>query len=366
MYRLPIPFRPFLALAGFLVLASCLLSCRPASAQHVEEIVDAFAEQTDFDGVVLVAGSDTARVARAYGWADIENEVATSMDTRYQLGSISKWVSTLVVLRLADEGALDLDMPIETYLPDVAEETGRRVTLHHLLTHTSGVPNDFVTAYAEDPAMLSEAISQDEAVRRYASGDLLFAPGSRFDYSHSNWILVQAIVERVTGQSFEESIARWVTGPLGLDDTGVFSGAFSSVPRSAVGYESLEPVPVRMSVTLPEYALCMGGIYSTAADLLALMNGVYGGAVLSEDSMDRLTSVVVEEEGYAYGGRVRGMDLGGQTETVVWLTGSNGPFKSRISRVLADGLTIITLSNTGTSPEETGEFSERVLEAVYR
>lgn len=348
------------------LLLSCLFlsACVPASAQDYREIIDGFADRAHFNGVILVASDDSVLYAQSYGHADFEGDVPTSMDTRYQLGSISKWISSLVVLKLVDQGTLSLNVPIGTYLPETREGVGRRVTLHHLVTHTSGVPNDFVSAYENDPSMINESLSMNEAVSRYASGDLLFAPGSQFDYSHSNWILVKAIVERTTGQSFEDNVRKLLTEPLGLADTGVFIGTFSSVPRSAFGYETVEPVPERFSISLPEYSVCMGGLYSTAADLLTLLNGLYSGAVLSEDSLYRLTTIAVDGEGYAYGGRVNRMNLGGGAETVLWLTGSNGPFKSRMSRVLTNGLTVITLSNTGTSPEKTGSLTEQVLKSV--
>lgn len=111
-------------------------------------------------------------------------------------------------------------------------------------------------------------------------------------------------------------------------------------------------------------------MYSTAPDLLQLLGALYDGKLLSDDALAKLDTVYWRDEdltcgdkagGYAYGGRVRAMSLSGKAEIVLWHTGSNGPSKGRVSRVLADGLTVITLTNTDTSPEETGALIEAVL-----
>ncbi len=143
----------------------------------------------------------------------------------------------------------------------------------------------------------------------------------------------------------------------------------------APGYEELGPPPVRVDLPAPTYLVAAGGMYSTAPELLAVLDALYSGRLLSAASRSALDTVVTEDDdlatsdrpgGYAYGGRVRTMDLGDEPEAVLWHTGSNGPSKARISRVLSDGLTVITLTNAGTSPEETGALTEDVLRVLYR
>ncbi len=278
------------------------------------------------------------------------------------------------MLDLVDEGTLSLTEPIATYLPGVRADVGRRVTLHHLLSNRSGIPNDVVAAYQEDPSVFDAPLSMTEAVRRYASGDLLFEPGSAFDYSLSNWIVVQAIVERVTGATLAENVRQRIARPLGLRHTGAFWEG-SRGADLAPGYEDLGPPPVRVDLPAPEYLVAAGGMYSSAPDLLALLDALYSGRLLSAASRSALDTVVTEDDdlgtddrpgGYAYGGRVRTMALGGEPRRVLWHTGSNGPSKTRISRVISDGLTVITLTNAGTSPEETGALIEDVLGVLYR
>jgi D-alanyl-D-alanine carboxypeptidase len=362
------------AVPGLLLLALVLSGCRgPLNAQDCYAAVDAFVERTDFNGVVLIARGDSVLHAEGYGFEDVEAGLPTRVDTRYEIGSVAKWITALVALHLVDEGALSPTAPVASLLPGYRADTGRRVTLHHLLTNTSGIPDDLRAAYEADPAVLDEPMPTAEAVRRFASGDLQFAPGSRFEYALSNWILVQAIIEQATGQPFEAVVRERVTQPLGLDDTGVFWDG-GPVPHLAPGYEDLDP-PERSDLPAPKYLASAGGIYSTAPDLLALLDAVYGGRLLSEASLQRLDTVYWEDGdlsaggragGYAYGGRVRAMELGRGPEPVLWHTGSNGPSKVRMSRVLADGPTVLTLTNADTSHEATGHFIERALKAECR
>lgn len=363
----------WMLLPTLFLLASLLVGCESISAQDYQKIVDDFADRTHFNGAILIARGDSILYAKAYGYENFEDGVPTRPDTRYEVGSLAKWMTSLVVLKLVDQGKLSLTAPIGTYLPGYREDSGRRITLHHLLTNRSGVPNGLIAAYEANPAALDEPLTTSEAVRRYASGDLLFEPGSRFDYSHSNWILVNAIIERATGATFEENVRTLITRPLRLEDTGVFWDG-SSDPYFAPGYKELEPVPVKEELPAPEYLVCAGGMYSSAPNLLALFNALYGGLLLSEESLAKLDTVYSKDEdltygdhvgGYAYGGRLRAMELGEQVETVLWHTGSNGPSKTRVSSVLSDSLTIITLTNANTSHEETGTLIENVLKSFY-
>lgn len=337
------------------------LACAPVEAQSIDALIDAWAEEVEFTGVVLVGTEDSTLTLRAFGFADQARSAPTTVDTPFQLGSIGKWVSSLTVLRLIDQGLLDLHAPISTYLPSYRHKSRAPVTLHHLLSHTSGVPNDLIAALREDQAVLESEMSTHDAVQRFASGDLLFEPGERFDYSHSNWILVQAIVERATGEPFAAVVDRELVVPLGLANTGIAVGDFDryGVAQSYRLGESTNAS--RNPERAPTFLGAAGGSYSSAPALLILAEAVMSSAFLSDASRRSLNAVYVEDEGYAYGGRVRKMDVGGTSETVLWHTGSNGSSKSRLTRTQITGFTIVTLSNTGAEHDGTGELHEQII-----
>ncbi|MGZ8377098.1 MAG: serine hydrolase domain-containing protein [Gemmatirosa sp.] len=361
------------ALRGLWACAALLLATAgpsPLAAQHASEapvshLLDDFVARHGFNGVVLVAHGDSVVALRASGDADVEHHVRTAVDTRYELGSIAKWIASVVVLKLAEQGKVALDAPITTYLPDHRRDTGARVTLHHLLTHTSGIPNDVVAALRADSMVARASLPAADAVRRYASGDLQFAPGARFDYSHANWVVVRAIVERVTGRSYADVVQSVLWTPLDLTGSGTFVGDFTQRPGSARGYTALTPAPRRRVVPMPDFMAAAGGSYATARDLLALLHGVYGGAVLSPSSLALLNRVYVPAEHYAYGSRVRTLTLGGRATPVAWHAGSNGAFKSLAVRVLADGWTVIVLGNASPDQGAMATLAADVLHAVH-
>lgn len=345
------------------LVVSVVLAGVQASAAPLEESISRFVADNGFNGVILVAKNGEVLHHRAYGHADLEAGTPTALTTRYQMGSISKLVASLVVMKLVDEKKLSLTRPISDYLPAYRKDVGGKVTLHHLLSHTSGVPNDLIAAFRADKKVAEVELPLGTAVERFASGALQFEPGARFDYSHSNWILVKAIIENASGRSYEANVQR-LLGPLKLKDTGIFAGDFSQVPGSAVGYTELRPEPKRYLTPNPAFIAATGGTFSTAADLLTLTRALYGGRLISKKSLQKLSTPYVADEGYGYGGRVKTLKLGGRDEVVAWHSGSNGPFKSRLSHVLSNGLTVITLSNTGADPSKTAVFSEEVLQLL--
>ena len=355
--------RSALALA---ILSLASPTCAPPSGQGLTQIVDRFAAQTAFQGVVLVARGDSVVLAAPYGLADIEAGDSAHVDTRYQVGSVAKWLASILVLQQVDSGALSLTEPLGAYLPGLPDATARGVTLHHLLSNTSGVPDGVVAAYEDDPTALDAAISTEAAVRRFAGGDLRFEPGTRFDYAITNWVLVQAVLERSTGRPFADALRDLLTAPLGLDDTGAFSTETLSRFGVAPGYARVEPSPERARLPAPPYLAAAGGVYSTAPDLLRLLDALDRGAILSDASLRRLRTVHWGAEGYAYGGHVAKVDVAGRPQPALWLTGSNGPSKARVNRVDATGHTVITLTNVGVGPEATGSLVEGVLDVLAR
>ena len=318
-----------------------------------------------FTGVVLVARHTQVVALHVAGLADAEAGVRTTPATRYELGSITKWVASLAVLALVDQGRLALDAPITTYLPEYRGDTGARVTLHHLLTHTSGIPNAVIPALRADSTLLTATPTSAESVRRWASGDLAFAPGSRFDYAHVNWLLVRAIVERVTGQPYAEAVQALVWAPLALRASGTFAGDFTALPDAARGYATLDPVPRRRQVPMPTFLAAAGGAGASAPDLLRLLEGVYDGPLLRPATRATLSRVAVPEEGYAYGSRVRTRTLGGRPRTVAWHTGTSGAYRTLAARVLDDGWTVLVLGNASPALAPMGALADSLLVTVH-
>lgn len=322
------------------------------------------AQFPDFNGTVAVGRGAEILFSRALGLADPMAGAPMALGTRFETGSVSKWIASMVVLKLVDQGRLSLDAPILRYLPDYRADNGLRLTLRHLLSHSSGVPNDIAAARKSDPKAGTVALAQMDAVRRYASGDLRFAPGTEWDYSHSNWLLVKAIVERMSGQTYAECVSSWLVQPLGLRDSGIYAGDSSAVPGMAVGYAG--PPWQRKPSVIPDFMAMAGGFYSNAEDMVRLMEGVLGGdRILTPASREQLLTVQRPLQHYALGGRTRVEIIAGQSRRAAWEDGSNGGFRMVARRVLADGVSVVVFNNTSYPHQKLGDLASGLMEAAY-
>ena len=234
-----------LAIALLIVSGGCAETAPEAPSRlALSASVRDVAAKDGFNGSILVANGERVLYGEGFGKANFETGIPATTQTKYQTGSFSKWIASVVVLRLVDEGKLSLTAPISTYLPTYRKDTGAVLTLHVLMSHTSGLPNDVIAALKNDSDLNHyEKVSTDEAVSRFASGNLKFPPGTQFDYVHSNWIVVEAIIEKVTGMSYARAVDDLLVKPLGLKDSGIMPRDFMSLPNAAQGYISLKPSP---------------------------------------------------------------------------------------------------------------------------
>lgn len=352
-----LPRRRVLQLAALAVAAAgCAPMRRAATAQP----------EAGFNGVLLTRRNGAAAPSvTAHGLADVAGRANTAA-TRFQIGSISKWVSSVALLRLVEEGKLALDVPIARWLPGLPPATAQAVTLRHLMSNTSGIPNGVMQAYKEDKSIADLPLTPLQAALRFGAAPLAFAPGSRFDYSLTNWVVLAAIVEQITGVPFRTTVTELVLRPAGTRDTGFADGLFGGAGE-AIAYAATEPgQPARRKMSpTPSYAAASGSLYSTAADLALLARMVYDGPLLAPASLAELGKVQVPEEKYALGGRVKRAVLGGRERSVVWLTGAVGGYKTLLAYVPGDGATVVLLENMDPAQSVQAATALRLLGELY-
>lgn len=351
-------WRPLWTVLALLAAAPALADCAACAATARR-----FAVEQHFNGVVLVGHGSQVDYAEGFGVADAATQRPLTADTPFETGSISKWIAAMLVMRLVQQGELALDRPIWAYLPDYRRDNAERLTLRDLLSHSSGVPNDIDEAIKRDPATRSLSLDNAAAVRRFASGDLRFAPGTDWDYSHSNWLLVKAIVERVTRQGYASLVDGYLLQPLALRHSGIYSGSSAAVPDMARGYQ---PDRLPLDKPLPDFMVLAGGFYASANDLFALMDGLFGGRLLSPESTRTLMAVQRPPQHYALGGRTKVLPFGGADHPVAWEYGSNGAFRVLAWRTLDDGHSVIVMNNTSFDHLKLGELATALMEASYR
>ncbi|MDF1503170.1 serine hydrolase domain-containing protein, partial [Roseisolibacter sp. H3M3-2] len=238
----------------------------PALAAALLALLAAAAEAGEFAGAVLVLRDGRTLFEGAAGPADRERGVPNTPATRFRVGSMNKMLTAVATLQLVQAGALRLDAPLGTYLPDYPNaELASRVTPHHLLTHTGGTGDIFGPEFA---ARRLELRTTADYLRLYGARALRFAPGTRWEYSNYGFLLLGALVERAGGGSYDDHVAARVLAPAGMTATGA-APEDSLVPGRSVGY-TRQLVPgalVSNAPTLPYRGTPAGGGYSTVGDL---------------------------------------------------------------------------------------------------
>ena len=297
--------------------------------------------------------------SREIGFADFEAKKAMLPDTAFGIASISKMLTVVTVLKLVEKNLLSLDEPILTYLPEYRKDLGSKLTLRRLLANNSGVPNQFSAALKADPTVMEVHLTTMQAVHRFCEADLIFAPGERFDYSLSNWIIVLAIIEAVTKTDFAAAMRRITLDPLGLKDTSTDSDS-----KTATSYTNTTP-PVKRPAPRLAFTAAAGGYYSNAHDLMLAGHRVFSTDFLSASSLRSLTTIEVPSDQYALGGRLRQVPIGTGTVTAAWDTGNSSGYRSVLGHRL-DGLgTVVVLNNTSMSQKTLDEFSDALLASFH-
>jgi D-alanyl-D-alanine carboxypeptidase len=338
------------AVSSALVLLS---GCAGIANLTTGPVIDRHLPQ-DYSGVVAVrADTRSPLVARASGLAFREGAQPNNKDTRFMIGSITKWISTVTVLRLVDMGKLDLDAPIARHLPELPPENGA-VTLRQLLSNRSGIPNGLADAMRKGQAAGKLEIGPVAAALRFGAGALNAKPGEKWDYSVTNWILVAAVVERANKKPFTETVDELVLAPASVPDTGFANTDDEDAVGMAVAYSGAGAR--KTSPPLP-MVVASGTLYSTARDLVALADAVYGTRLLSDRSRKELMTIQVASEEYALGGRVKSIATKGGARTVAWESGATGGYKTLLAYDPKDGRAVVLLNNTDMQQSEQAKIA---------
>jgi CubicO group peptidase (beta-lactamase class C family) len=333
---------------ALLLLAAGAVAAAPADTARMDQVVRSYADQNRFMGSVLVARGGEVLFNKGYGFANAEWEIPNSSTTKFRLGSITKQFTAACILLLEERGKLKTEDLVNKHLPD-APAAWEKITIHHVLTHTSGIPS--FTGFSDYPSFKRTSLTAEQIYHKFRDKDLEFQPGEKFVYSNSGYLLLGHIIEKVSGESFENFLQRNVLVPLGMKDTGYDSRGI--LRNRAAGYS---PRPGGMwnadfiDMTVPHAA---GALYSTTEDLLRWNQGLFGGKLLSAGSLQKMTTPFKGDYGYglivrttngrkliSHGGGIEGFNTFLSYEpadqlTAVALANINGPTPTEIANKLA-------------------------------
>lgn len=282
-----------------MVAAQSQTSLAAATARHLGQL----AKTDHFSGVVLIAKDGKTIFNKAYGYANLSDSVLNRPGTRFNLASMGKMFTGMAILQLVQAGKLSPDAKVGQYLPGYANRAvADSVTIHQLLTHTSGMGN----FWEEHEKLAKEKYrTVDDYLTLFVNKPLLFKPGARYLYSNSGYVLLGKIIEQVSGQTYFDYVRQHILLPAKMDDTDAFE-LDDALPRLAMGYTMSQEHPGQWKNNTYVNVVKggpAGGSYATAADLLKFANAVLSNRLLNkENTALYITGKVKYDRGsYAYG-----------------------------------------------------------------
>lgn len=324
-------------------------------ALQLRAYLDQLNQEHQLSGVVVLAKHGGIVFQGAYGHASIAYDRENTVDTAFNLASVGKMFTGIAVAQLAEQGLLSYEDVIGKYLPDYPnQDAANHVTIHELLTHTSGL-QDFLT-----PQFLHSAKNEFVTVQSFfplfASQPLLFTPGTKFNYNNADYIVLRAIVEKVSGQSFFDYVHDRIFEPAGMPHTD-FSELDRELPKRATSITratnlTMPPPasgpPRNAAYLILHKGMPAGGSFSTAGDLLAFANALLAHRLLSAADTDLVISGKVDTtppfpagDKYGYGFE----DFTYRGTRIVGHGGSAPGAATRVDIFLDKGYIAITLGN---------------------
>lgn len=331
---------------GVLAAACCVLpimampahsaAADKATAHDVDEILHAYAG--DVPGAsVLVLRDGKPIVRKSYGFADLEQRVAATPATNYRLASVTKQFTAAAILLLMQDGKLSLDDRVRKWLPSLPDTTDA-ITIRHLLTHTGGLI-DYEDIMPADQAWQLRDIDVLRLLEKERK--VYFAPGSDYRYSNGGYAMLALIVEKASGGTFQDFLAKRIFQPLGMRNTLAYVWEGPPVPNRAFGYTFAEGKWRRLDQSPTSAVLGDGGVYSSIDDLAKWDAALYDDRLLSAASRKLAftpwTKTDVADVRYGFGWRITGETL--------WHSGETTSFRNVIVRWPQRHLTVIVLTN---------------------
>ena len=300
-----------------------------------DQYIRPYVETNNFNGSVLVAVNGKIIFEKAYGYANIEFNVPNDQNTSYHLASVSKTFTAAAILILEQRKLLSTNDFISKYLPDFP--SGNTITIHHLLSHTSGIPNVNDLIEYQTASLLHQ--TPESLIALFKDKPLVFQPGARYQYSNSNYNVLAFIIEKVSGKTYGDFLSENIFKPLHMDNTFHHNDAGRIIKNCSEGYASDGNFGLQKAAYFDWSSKTgNGSIVSTTHDLLAWDRALYAEEILTAESKKKMFT--------QYAGSGYGWYLGKRFDKdCIYMNGRSPGFCSNISRYPMEGLCIVVLEN---------------------
>ncbi|MGB3547956.1 MAG: serine hydrolase [Saprospiraceae bacterium] len=311
-----------------------------SKAAQIDEIISLYADYGGFNGAAAVSHRDRVIYKKGFGFANMEWDIPNDIDTKFQIASITKSFTAMLVMQLVEDKTLDLEESISTYLPNYPKEVAEKVTIHHLLSHTSGIPN----VKGEN-----KAFHPEDMVGKFVNEPLAFDPGTKFDYSNSGYTLLGYLIETVTQRSYQDVLTDKIFKPLGMTNSGFYRNR-TLIKNMSSGYNRWYGDYFDVDKTDESSAYSAGGIYSTVEDMMLWNEALRHETLLPQEFMNKIfTRHSTDGDGfYGYGWEFKRIPVGNTNETIetVGHSGMMDGYRTSFIRIPSTNSSIVLFSNT--------------------
>jgi len=324
-----------------LIIIFLLLTTIPTYGQYekISSILEKIDSNEHLNGVVLVGQDGEVIFQQAYGIANQSFDISNSVNTKFLVGSLTKQFTAILVMQLVENKQLNLDVPITNYLLDFRKETGNKITIRHLLTHTHGIPNAELTNRWKP-------MKRTNFVKKYCESDLEFQPGTQFKYSDIiGYYLLGIILEEVTNKDFSELLEEEILIPLDMQNTGYY--AQDTIQKNlAIGYIRKGDSFFYAPHWDMSQSFSAAGMYSTVGDLFKWDQALRGTELISNAGIKTVFSPFSDKIRYGFGWFINDPEINGEKRIFAGHNGGANGYKSQIMRGVNEEYVVIYLSNT--------------------
>jgi CubicO group peptidase (beta-lactamase class C family) len=311
--------------------------------QKIDETLKALHKAHVFNGAVLVAKGDILSFEQGYGNAVMEWDIPVTGETRFRIGSVTKQFTAAIILLLMEQGKMDLQQKLRTYIPEYPSAQADRVTIHQLLSHTSGVPS-----YTSIPGFMQRNTRMpyppDSMFAVFADMPLDFEPGSKWQYSNSGYFILGSVIEHVTGEPYDEVLRDFLLQALGLNQSG-YEHNGDVIPQFAGGYVRVPGGFQRAAWLDSSVPYAAGMMYSTVEDLYRWTRKLHRGEVFHDgETFEMMTTPYMQN--YGYGLKIISQKAGDKDVRIVQHGGGIFGFSAALWYLPEEEYTIVVLDNT--------------------
>jgi CubicO group peptidase (beta-lactamase class C family) len=348
-------------LLAFLVIASTAARSFEVKSQNSETLISdylqAYVKLGRLSGSILIMKDDKIIVNKGYGFANYELQAKNTPQTKFRVGSVTKQFTALAIIQLEEKGLLSTDDHINKYLPDYPN--GDKITIHHLLTHTSGIPS--FTSFRDFKKESVLPATPLQTIDRFKNKELLFPPGTNYKYSDSDYILLGYIMEKVTGKTYQEYLSESIFKPLNMSNTN-YDNPKLILKNRASGYVYEDGILYNADYNDMSVPFAAGALFSTTEDLYKWDRALYKNVLVTDSSLKKIFTPYMKN--YGYGWFIDDF----YSHKRIWHHGYIDGFCSIITRFVDDDICIVILSNLINTPilQITNDIAAILFDKPYR